>query len=167
MTFLGRSRRSDAATLQACVAEVIAAGVARARVLLPRIQAIAPRRQLPDHHDTSGRTAEDLPHLALRGLETAPIRRLQRLSGAIEVEIQHRHGGLELRPALGPAAALHGALETGRDRARRSLEDPARQVHRVRRLLNVPDPALHGLPPRQAASAPLSISPTARTIAAR
>ena len=32
MTFLGRSRRSDAATLQACVAEAIAADVECARV---------------------------------------------------------------------------------------------------------------------------------------
>ena len=85
--------------------------------------------------------AKRLSQLALGRLQARPLRARQPLSPAVDVVVQHRHRGLELRASLGAPALRDGALQPLRDRARRAREDPTRKIHRVRRFLNSTHPA--------------------------
>jgi len=85
--------------------------------------------------------AEGLAELDLRGLEAGTVAGGELPAGAIDVEVQHAHRGLELGPLRAPAPE-HGGAEPTRDARRIAREEPGRQVHRVRRLLDATDPRL-------------------------
>src|SRR3989454_505715 len=75
-----------------------------------------------------GRPAEELPQLDLGALQAAALGAAQRATGAVHVEVEHRHRRPELRALRAPAAQRR-ALQPARDRGRRALEDAARKVH--------------------------------------
>lgn len=74
--------------------------------------------------------AEELTQLFPGALELSLVRSRQSAPGAVGVEIEHRHRGLERR-AFATAAALRGPLQGGRDPLGVPLEDPALEVEGV------------------------------------
>jgi hypothetical protein len=61
------------------------------------------------------RSAEDLAQLAFSRLQAAPVNGSERPAGAVDVEVQHRHRRLELRPLRAPASA-HRRSQAASDR---------------------------------------------------
>jgi hypothetical protein len=92
--------------------------------------------------------AKCLAQLFFRGLEARVVGSGQGAASTIDIQVEHRHGGLELR-ALRPPAPQHRAFEALRDRRRRTLEDAGGEVHRIGRLCHSTYPALL---PRRVAS---------------
>src|SRR5919108_6605989 len=73
----------------------------------------------------------EFPELAFRALEPRALRARETLAAAIDVEIQHRHGGAERR-ALAAPAVLGRALERAGNCARAALrEDAVLEIERV------------------------------------
>src|SRR5882762_6374346 len=85
------------------------------------------------------------PELPFRAVESLALRAREALSGAIDVEVEHRHRRAERR-ALAALAALGRALERSRYRARAALrEDAALEIERVARAHDARRPALRSL----------------------
>src|SRR5215510_14627623 len=89
-----------------------------------------------------GLATEGLSELALGRLQPPSIHAGQVPARPVDVEIEHRHGRLKLGSPLGPAAASDRAPQVSSDLHRRAGEDSRGQVHAVRGLLDMSDPAL-------------------------
>lgn len=86
--------------------------------------------------------SEGLAQLVLGAIKRMAPARRQILTGPVDVECQHRHGGLERR-ALASAAALSGALQRFCDILGLPLVEYARlEIQRVAGFCNLRRPAL-------------------------
>ena len=80
---------------------------------------------------------EDVPQLTLGALEHPLLRGAQALAGAVDVEVEHGHGGLIGR-GLPPLAPKRRATERGGHRSRAALfEDAGLEVQRIAGLGDV------------------------------
>src|SRR5262245_41301587 len=89
--------------------------------------------------------SEDVAQLDPGAFEASAGGRRQAAPAAVDEVVEHRHGGLEPGAARATAGE-HGTLEPEGDAARGAGEEPARDVHGVGGLRDVPDPrrsALH------------------------